>query len=147
MADNPNRSNYLMERPKISGEDSILEKELNNKILIFETDEALSILLNTILNLQGYQTRTVNEYEIPKTDEIPALIIVDAGDLEKKNGLNLCYKLKQQEDFKHSKIIVTSIIHDKELVLNTGADLYLPKPYEIPHLIKWVNEFIKEFNM
>lgn len=147
MADNPNRSNYLMERPKIAGEDSILEKELNNKILIFETDEALGILLNTILNLQGYQTRTVNEYEIPETDEIPALIIVDAGDLEKKNGLNLCYKLKQQEDFKHSKIIVTSIIHDKELVLNTGADLYLPKPYEIPHLIKWVNEFIKEFNM
>ena len=39
------------------------------------------------------------------------------------------------------------IIHDKELVLNTGADLYLPKPYEIPNLIKWVNEFIKEFNL
>jgi hypothetical protein len=22
----------------------------------------------------------------------------------------------------------------------------LPKPYEVPQLIKWVNEFIKEYN-
>ena len=54
--------------------------------------------------------------------------------------------IKQKEELKNSKIIVTSIIHDKELVLNTGADLYLPKPYEIPQLIKWVDSFIKEFN-
>lgn len=147
MADVSNRSNYLMERPKISGADSVLQKEYNNKVMIFETDDALSILLNTILNLQGYSTQVVNEFEIPESEEIPALIIVDAGDLEKKNGLNLCYKLKQIEKFKSSKVIVTSIIHDKQLVLNTGADLYLPKPYEISHLIKWVNEFIKEFNM
>lgn len=146
MANLPNKSNYLIERPKISAQDSIIEKKYNNKILIFETDEALSVLLNTILNLQGYQTQIIQEYKIPTEHEIPALIIVDAGDLEKRNGLNLCYKLKQEEDFKNSKVIVTSIIHDKELVLNTGADLYLPKPYEIPHLIKWVNDFIKEFN-
>ena len=64
----------------------------------------------------------------------------------KRNGLNLCCAIKQKEELKKSKIIVTSIIHDKELVLNTGADLYLPKPYEIPQLIKWVDSFIKEFN-
>lgn len=146
LADVPTRSNYLIERPKISGENSVLESEINNKIMIFETDEALCVLLNTILNLQGYKTEIINEYTIPQTDEIPALIIVDAGDLEKKNGLNLCYKLKQEERYKNSKIIVTSIIHDKELVLNTGADLYLPKPYEITQLIKWVNELMREFN-
>ncbi len=146
LADVPTRSNYLIERPKISGENSVLESEINNKIMIFETDEALCVLLNTILNLQGYKTEIINEYTIPQTNEIPALIIVDAGDLEKKNGLNLCYKLKQEERYKNSKIIVTSIIHDKELVLNTGADLYLPKPYEITQLIKWVNELMREFN-
>ena len=146
MADNPTRSNFLMERPKINGENSILEKEHNNKILIYETDKALGVLLNTILNLQGYKTKILNEYKLPDEDFTPAIIIVDAGDLEKKNGLNLCYSLKQNEKFKSSKIIVTSIIHDKELVLNTGADLYLPKPYEMTQLFKWVNEFIKEYN-
>lgn len=83
---------------------------------------------------------------MPENGEIPALVIIDAGDLEKKNGLNLCYKIKQQKEFQNTKVIVTSIIHDKELVLNTGADLYLPKPYEIPNLIKWVDSFVKEFN-
>jgi DNA-binding response OmpR family regulator len=146
MADVPNKSNYLMERPKIEGQNSVFNSIYNNKILIFETDEALGVLLNTILNLQGYQTEIINEYKLPAEEDIPALIIVDAGDLEKKNGLNLCFNLKQQEKFQNSKIIVTSIIHDKELILNTGADLYLPKPYEIPQLIKWVNEFMKEFN-
>lgn len=146
LADVPTRSNYLIERPKISGENSVLESKINNKIMIFETDEALCILLTTILNLQGYKTEIINEYTIPQTAEIPALIIVDAGDLEKKNGLNLCYKLKQEERYQNSKIIVTSIIHDKELVLNTGADLYLPKPYEITQLIKWVNKLMREFN-
>ncbi len=83
---------------------------------------------------------------MPETTDIPALVIIDAGDLEKKNGLNLCYKIKQNEKLKNTKIIATSIIHDKELVLNTGADLYLPKPYEIPTLIKWADIFIKEYN-
>lgn len=146
MADLPDKSNYLIERPKIEGENSIFERAYNNNIFIFETDEASSILLNTILNLQGYKTKIINEYKMPETGEIPALVIIDAGDLEKKNGLNLCYKIKQQKEFQNTKVIVTSIIHDKELVLNTGADLYLPKPYEIPNLIKWVDSFVKEFN-
>jgi DNA-binding response OmpR family regulator len=88
----------------------------------------------------------MENYDIPQMTQPPALIIVDAGDLEKKNGLNICYKLKQSEELKNTKIIVTSIIHDKELVLNTGADLYLPKPYEIPTLIKWIDKLIKEYN-
>lgn len=146
LADNPNRSNYLIERPKISGEDSVFKPDYNNRIIIFETDEALSILLNTILKLQGYQTEIINNYDVPEDIEAPALFIIDAGDIEKRNGLNLCYRLKQEDKFKSSKVIMTSIIHDKELVLNTGADLYLPKPYEMPQLIKWVNEFVEEFN-
>ena len=144
MANTQDKSNYLIDRPKISG--AITEKKYNNKILIYETDEALSLLLNTILNLQGYKTEIMEEFRLPKDYNEPALIIIDAGDLEKKNGLNLCYKLKQTQEYKNTKMIVTSIIHDKELILNTGADLYLPKPYEIPNLIKWVDSLVREFN-
>ena len=50
------------------------------------------------------------------------------------------------EKYKNTRVIVTSIFHDKETILNSGADLYLPKPYEVPQLIKWVELFIKEFN-
>ena len=146
LADLPDKSNYIIDRPQITGKDSIITPAYNNKIFIYETDEALCTLLNAILKLQGFQTVIMNQYRVPKKSDIPALIIVDAGDLEKKNGLNLCYKLKQSEDFRNTKIIVTSIIHDKELILNTGADLYLPKPYDISTLIKWIDNLMKEFN-
>lgn len=146
MANLPDKSNYIIDRPKITSHDSIEGKKYNTDIFIFEKDDALSTLLHTILNLQGYNAVIMSNYKLPKNSDIPALMIVDAGDLEKKNGLNLCYKIKNESKFNKSKVIVTSIIHDKELVLNTGADLYLPKPYEITTLIRWVDSFIKEFN-
>lgn len=146
MADLPDKSNYIMDRPKISGENSVQNIAFNNNIFIYEPDTALSTLLNTILNLQGYNPKILSSCKLPNKSDIPALFIVDAGDLEKQKGLDLCAKLKNDSDFAKSKIIVTSVIHDKEMVLNTGADLYLPKPYEIPTLIKWVDNLIKEFN-
>lgn len=138
MAHIPSKSNYLIERPKISAQDAVVEKEFNRKISIIEPDDAMNLLLRTILELQGY--------EIVEKDSAPAVIILDAGDIETQTGLDICREIKQNEDFVNTKLIVTSIFHDKETILNCGADLYLPKPYEIPHLIKWVETFIREFN-
>ena len=138
MAYLPFKSNYLIERPKITAENAILEKEYNKKITIIEADEAMNLLLTTILNLQGF--------EIVDRNANPAVVILDAGEAENKDGLLLCEQLKQDEKYKNTRIIVTSIFHDKETILNSGADLYLPKPYEVPQLIKWVESFIKEFN-
>lgn len=146
LANISNKSNYIIDRAQISGQNSVKAHVYNNKVLIYETDQALSTLLNAILNIQGYEPVVMGQYRLPQKSNKPALIIVDAGDLEKKNGLNLCYRLKQTEEFKNSKIIVTSIIHDKELILNTGADLYLPKPYEVPNLIHWVDLLVQEYN-
>ncbi len=144
IADLPDKSNYIFDRAKISATDSVENPVYNNKVVIYETDDALCTLLHTIFELQGYEAIISQNYAEP--DQTPALIIADAGDLEKKNGLNLCYKLKQSDKFRNTKIIVTSIIHDKELVLNTGADLYLPKPYDVANLVRWADSFVKEFN-
>ena len=138
MAYLPFKSNYLIERPKITAENAILEKEYNKKIAIIEADEAMNLLLSTILNLQGF--------DIVDKNDNPAVIILDAGEVENKDGLLFCEQLKQNEKYKNTKIIVTSVFHNKETILNSGADLYLPKPYEVPQLIKWVELFIKEFN-
>ena len=140
MAYLPTRSNYLIERPKITAQNSVMEKIYNNKIRIIEPDKAMNTLLKTILELQGFEI-------VRKQDEtIPAVIILDAGDIKTQKGLKLCKKLKNDEKLAVSKLIVTSIFHDKETVLNCGADLYMPKPYELKHLIKWVETFVKEFN-
>lgn len=134
------KSNYLIERAKLSGKDSISVREYNNKISIIEPDASLTLLLSTILGLQGYEVLEEN------STDIPAVLIIDAGDTEERKGIKICKKIKNNPQYANSKIIVTSIFHEKEPILSAGADLYLPKPYDINYLVNWVNKFIKEAN-
>jgi len=129
MAEVPDKSNYLAARAQISAQDAVLQSVYNKKVLIIEEDEAMALLLKTILELQGY---------VISADE-PAVAIIDAG--ENLEGLENLKSISS-----NTKIIVTSVLHDKELVLAAGADLYLPKPYEISVLVKWVGKFTKEVN-
>lgn len=144
IANLPSKSNYLMERAKITADGAVFEKSYNNKITVVEKDEAMILLLTTILGMQGYDVKIHDFFE--ETQEIPAIIILDAGNSEDKKGLELSRQIKNNPKYKDTKLIITSIYHDKELVLDTGADLYLPKPFEISSLVKWVEVFMNEVN-
>lgn len=133
MADLPNKSNYLIERPKISAIDATEVVE-NRKVFIIEEDEAMVLLLKTIFDLQGY--------EISTKEDVPALIILDSG--EKLKGIELCRQYRNNPKYDKTKIIMTSISHDKERILSAGADLYIPKPYEISSLIKWAEVLLAD---
>ena len=131
----PEGSSYLVDRPQLKG--FVSKKERNNNIFISEKDEALSFLLETTVKMQGYNVFT----EIKS--EIPSVVILDAGDNEE--DLNqLKYTIKNIP--KGTKIIVTSVMHEKEKILNMGADLYLPKPYNILTLLNRVKSFCDEYN-
>ena len=142
LADMPSKSNYLAERPRITGENSVYD-EVNKKVCIIEDDEAMTILLTTILDLQGYEVsvaKSLEEFE----NVIPALIILDAGNVDELKGLKLCQQIRENPNYDRTKLIVTSILHDKELILTAGADLYIPKPYEISNLVKWVEKLLNQ---
>lgn len=141
------KSSYLSERTRLSGENSILEKVYNNRVLIIEPDESMVVLLSTILNMQGYKVETMTVFpEQAASSQPPAVVIFDTGKDELKKSLLTCGLIKNHENYKNSKLIVTSIFHDKESILNAGADLYIPKPYEIFGMIKWVEKLVEEFN-
>lgn len=147
LANLPDKSNYLMERAKISARNATQLNTYNNKIFVVEPDDAMSVLLKTILELQGYQISVFDSYKkLTKQTTQPALIILDAGNMNDLKGLETCKNIREKSEIFNSKIIVTSIIHDKELILDAGADLYLPKPYELSHLVKWVKNFMDEVN-
>lgn len=134
----PTGSNYAIDRLKLTGKNSITNTKINNKIFIKEPDEALALLLRTTLELQGYDV--VEEIDINSSEQ-PAILILDNGD--NMVGLELCKQIKNNPNFVNSKVIITTSIHDKSSVLDAGADLYLPKPYEISDLIRWI-EYLKK---
>ena len=130
----PSGANYAIDRIKLTGENSVIIPEINRSVYISEPDEALALLLRTTLELQGY--------EICETlDNKPGIVILDSED--DMSGLKVCKDLKANLNFVNTKIIVTSTVHDKSAILNAGADLYLPKPYEISDLIRWIEFFFK----
>lgn len=134
----PCGSNYAIERPQISGKNSVIEEIMNKNIFIKENDNSLRLLLRTTLELQGYDVKD----EIDTESAIqPKIMILDSGNnLEE---LDFIKQLRQEQKFVNTKFIVTSNVHDKSTILSSGADLYLPKPYEISDLIKWVEYFLK----
>lgn len=153
-----NGSSYIVDRTKLSADNAVMNREFNNRILIVEPDEALNYLLKTTGEMQGYEVASVQDYEcvqnLVKTFA-PALIVLDAGEAESLKGLDLCKKLKKSfSDRKNrtnlaqkdTKIILSTIIHDKKMALNAGADLYLPKPYELLNIFNWIESMVKEFN-
>ncbi|MBQ4115412.1 response regulator [bacterium] len=138
MAKIPNGSNYAIERAKLTAPDSVIEESFNKTIYIKEKDESLRYLIRTALELQGYDIQEELNFN---SSTQPAILIIDSG--EELCELRYIEEMKKIQNFTNTKIIVTSNIHDKTGVLNSGADLYLPKPYEISDLIRWVEYFLK----
>ncbi len=142
-------SGYMVEHPKISAIDSVTQKSYNNRVMVVETDDALNLLLKTTAQMQGYEVFTVDNFECIQenvSEFSPAVLVLDAGTVEGLEGLEVCKKLKNDEKFADIKIILSTVIHDKKLVLDAGADLYLPKPYEIVNIFNWVEKLLKDYN-
>lgn len=138
MAKIPTGSNYAIERLQLTATDSVVDKNINRNIYINEPDEALDLLIRTSLELQGYDIQK----ELAETcTEQPKIIIMDSGD--DLCSLEALKQLKSLRQFINTKFIVTSTVHDKSAILDAGADLYIPKPYEISDLIRWVEYFLK----
>ena len=143
-------SDYLFDRPKIGGKDTVVSPVYNNKIILIEQDEALNLLIESNLIMRNCLVKTfssISEITLDFIEEYnPALIIMDAGNDRDLKEIEFCNKYLLQEKNINSRIILTSIFHDKEKILSSGADFYLPKPYEIKTLMYWTEKFLKEFN-
>lgn len=121
---------YMIDRPKLYGTKG--EAPLKNRVLILERDEALSYLLQTTCEMKGLEVSTKQDDKF-----LPNVVIIDYGEGE---GIKICKKIKANSN---NKVIFTSSEHKKKEILAAGADLYLPKPYDIRVITKWIAEFLK----
>lgn len=135
----PVGSNYAIERNKLTASDSVLENCFNKSIYIKEADESLGYLIRTSLELQGYDVQESLDEELSIQ---PSIIIMDSKD--DLSELEKLRSMKRNQNFVNTKFIVTTTVHNKTAILDAGADLYLPKPYEISDLIRWVEYFMQK---
>ncbi|MDD3149634.1 MAG: response regulator [Candidatus Gastranaerophilales bacterium] len=141
MAKSKPGSSFLCDLPKISVDNSIIKKNDKKKIIIFEKDAALAYLLVTTLELQGFEVQAIsNKTEIMDlcVKFVPNLVIYDIED----NDFSICQKIKHNKEISHIKLITSTTSHNKEEALTAGADLYLPKPYELITLFTWINRLL-----
>ena len=137
---------YIIDRPKLYGEVSSINPK--NKVMIMEPDPSLSCLLNVNLEMQGYEIKACENYD-NFMDEylnfVPNILILDYGTKEEKQGLNILNTLRthlSKIGLECPKIIFSTTIQDKKNIFSKGADVYLPKPYDINTILDWVKKLI-----
>ncbi len=138
LCDKGDKSTYLMDRIKLKGE--VSEDVIKNRVLIYEKDSALQYLLKNVLELEGIYTQAssdkeefMNLYESFK----PNVVVLDWG----KEGETLSIAKEISKD--DIKLIFSSSYLNKKEILSSGADLYLPKPYEINDMVLFVKKFLE----
>jgi DNA-binding response OmpR family regulator len=103
-------------------------------ILVVEDNPETLELLRRIMERDGYKTILANDGEKGlkyARQNLPDLVILDRL-MPKLNGLQLCKKLKEEEDTRHIPVIFLTILDSEMDVidgLKAGADDYVTKPF------------------
>ena len=139
-------SDWVSDRLRISA--SRTEKiEQRIKVLVIEPDASMSLLLRDTLEMEGYFVEISHS-----TDEAwqlifswrPELILLET-DIESDgfNGFELTKKIKQDSSLAHIWLVMTTKNSDHNRALECGADLYLPKPYELQILFSEIRYLLR----
>lgn len=118
------------------------------KILLIDDEFDLVETVRFPLEMEGYKVMVSYNGEdgLNKArSENPDLIILDLM-LPKLDGYKVCRLLKFDERYKHIPIIMLTAKtqeKDKILGMETGANEYLTKPFEIDELINKIKTFLK----
>ena len=117
------------------------------KILVVEPDASMSLLLRDTLELEGYMVEVANSaheaWQLINTWR-PELILLEteitSGDLD---GWALTRKVKQEPDLAGIWMVMTTKNSDHSKALECGADLYLPKPFELQFLFSEIRYLLR----
>lgn len=120
------------------------------KILIVEDDEKIRSELETFLNKNGYETKTIVNFENTIEDalnERADLILLDIN-LPYADGEYICKEIRKNSDVPIIMVTSRDSEMDELISLNYGADQYVTKPYNIQILLAKIAGLLKrnQFN-
>lgn len=122
---------------------------MNKKILIVEDEDLIAKVLCMRLEGLGYKVVVASDgeegLEMVKKEH-PALAIVDIG-LPRIDGNTLCELIKSDPAVKNVRIIMLTgrkLVGDMETAFNSGAEVYVNKPYEWTRLLGHIKKLLGE---
>ncbi len=121
--------------------------EASKKILVVDDEPDVNSLLTLILKTQGYEVISAADGQeaLEKARaEDPDLILLDVM-LPKMDGYKVARMLKFDEKYSHIPIVMlTAKIQEKykQMGLETGASMYITKPFEPSDIIEKVKQFL-----
>lgn len=115
-------------------------------IFLVEDDVTMLSLLTTLLSLEGFEavpssgkdtTRLLEDMRLQN----PALLILDVH-LRQQSGMDILKMVRQDEQFKQLRIIMTSGMDMRQQCLASGADDFILKPFVPDDLINIIRKYI-----
>jgi len=116
------------------------------KILIVDDDHTMTVLLSTLLGMEGYEIATIQDWsKVLETVQMehPDLILMDRF-LPQSDGIDLVRTIKADPSTTSIPVLMTSGMDVEERCLEAGADAFLLKPYSPDTLLDDIKSYLTE---
>jgi CheY-like chemotaxis protein len=108
------------------------------KILLLEDDRDMCMLLQTLLEIEGYEVRSYDSKRpaaAQAEEEKPDLVLLDVH-LGGKDGVQILRELRTNPALAGLRVVMTSGINLTEECLHAGANAFIVKPYMPENLLQ-----------
>ncbi|MCH7866505.1 MAG: response regulator [Myxococcales bacterium] len=116
---------------------------MNETIMVVDDDESNRMLLETLLDEEGYQVIEAANYGEMATalrTTQPDLILLDYM-MDGKDGIEICQLLQNTALLKSIPIVMVSVVDDREVIkrgLEAGVRAWITKPVRDEEILKCV---------
>ena len=115
------------------------------RVLVVEDDEAIADVLRRSLRAEGHEVMSAADgAEALSLSErfVPDLVVLDLG-LPRLDGLEVCKRLRAESDVPILILTARTETVDRVEGLDSGADDYLPKPFERAELLARIRALLR----
>jgi two-component system OmpR family response regulator len=116
------------------------------KILVVDDDDEIRSLLQAVLTREGFDVQQAKDAAVARrilgSRQAVDLIILDIM-MPGEDGLTFCQRLRETQDIPILMVSARSLSVDRSIGLESGADDYLPKPFERRELVARVRALLR----
>src|SRR5215216_7648210 len=115
------------------------------RVLVVEDDAEIADVLRRSLRQEGHEVRTAGDgvEALDAAEEfVPDLVVLDLG-LPRLDGVEVCRRLRAESDVPILILTARTETEDRVRGLDTGADDYLPKPFERTELLARIRALLR----